>query len=451
MNSNGKITAPINLASDVYSVLVISPQNGVYDVGYACSNKHGKINRFSFKKPMRIGVLYTQTDLQFEANHCGMTAVEALISGTPPKLVCQPWTYDAPTGGSSSPYRLADFNGYNHNAVAPIRLQQTEITYNKSSDISGLNVYANFAVKDDATGEFIRYGDTENVEISLDQLVTRQPRLTWWGLAIVNGNEVLVANSDNNLDQSDKGYNYSPGVVKIGDWKLGEYLKGLPAGSTVQLVPIINTSPTGGGRPNGIDKNGGISNEPLCFPDGKLLTIRITESPTGIFTLATWGLTGPITIYVKRGTVLTEIGHFGISGSDEGAFGEWIGGASTTTAVFYMGVIVSPKAGAFTIMANQWQMDFSQFPHDPNYYLGDNGYVTCTGIATSNGGNPSASLEVSQNRTIYFVAEVTQLSLMQSFYTQSKYRGPVSLRNSSSNQTAATDYYTIPSTKQSLQ
>lgn len=43
-HSNGKITAPINLAGDVYATLGIGPTSDGYELGYACANTHGKIN-----------------------------------------------------------------------------------------------------------------------------------------------------------------------------------------------------------------------------------------------------------------------------------------------------------------------------------------------------------------------------------------------------------------------
>lgn len=47
-HSNGKITAPINLAGDVYATLGIGSVGGDYDLGYACANTHGKINPWVF-------------------------------------------------------------------------------------------------------------------------------------------------------------------------------------------------------------------------------------------------------------------------------------------------------------------------------------------------------------------------------------------------------------------
>lgn len=44
-HSNGKITAPVGLDSDVYPTLDIGPTSDGYDLGYACANTHGKINK----------------------------------------------------------------------------------------------------------------------------------------------------------------------------------------------------------------------------------------------------------------------------------------------------------------------------------------------------------------------------------------------------------------------
>ena len=52
-HSNGKITAPVGLDSDVYPTLGIGPTSDGYELEYACANTHGKINKWSKKKPVR--------------------------------------------------------------------------------------------------------------------------------------------------------------------------------------------------------------------------------------------------------------------------------------------------------------------------------------------------------------------------------------------------------------
>ena len=49
MNSNGYITAPINLRDDVYYVLKVAPSGSRYSLTEACTSN--KINRWSKYKP----------------------------------------------------------------------------------------------------------------------------------------------------------------------------------------------------------------------------------------------------------------------------------------------------------------------------------------------------------------------------------------------------------------
>lgn len=46
-HSNGVITAPVGIYADIAPVLGV----GSYDLGYLCSNAHGKINKWSYIKP----------------------------------------------------------------------------------------------------------------------------------------------------------------------------------------------------------------------------------------------------------------------------------------------------------------------------------------------------------------------------------------------------------------
>lgn len=51
-HSNGKITAPVGIDADIAPVLGVSS----YDLGYLCSNAHGKINKWSKIKPVKSSV-----------------------------------------------------------------------------------------------------------------------------------------------------------------------------------------------------------------------------------------------------------------------------------------------------------------------------------------------------------------------------------------------------------
>ena len=56
-HSNGKITAPVGLDSDVYPTLGIGATSNGYDLGYACANTHGKINNLIIGKLMMVYVV----------------------------------------------------------------------------------------------------------------------------------------------------------------------------------------------------------------------------------------------------------------------------------------------------------------------------------------------------------------------------------------------------------
>jgi hypothetical protein len=124
-HSNGKITAPINLDGDVYATLGIGSVNGAYDLGYACANTHGKINPWARYKPVRYESLAPGENEKWWQGwdgNCGVkpkrissyTDAENYADGS-----MNGWEYTPPTGGKF-PFRLTDFNGYNHRAQAPI-------------------------------------------------------------------------------------------------------------------------------------------------------------------------------------------------------------------------------------------------------------------------------------------------------------------------------------------
>lgn len=125
--SGGIIVSPENLTADVAATLGVSSAK----VGYLCSNQHGKTNMWSRKKPVHI--LNTDSpDRTSEwwrgtLNDCGITEKLIPFYGSDLKPILDDsdelngWTYRPPSGGSVSPYRLADFIGYDHNASPPFR------------------------------------------------------------------------------------------------------------------------------------------------------------------------------------------------------------------------------------------------------------------------------------------------------------------------------------------
>lgn len=124
-HSNGKITAPINLDGDVYATLGIGSVNGAYDLGYACANTHGKINPWARYKPVRYESLAPGPNEKWWQGwdgNCGImpkriSSYQDSVNWTNGSM--NGWEYTPPTGGKF-PFRLTDFNGYNHRASAPI-------------------------------------------------------------------------------------------------------------------------------------------------------------------------------------------------------------------------------------------------------------------------------------------------------------------------------------------
>jgi hypothetical protein len=104
---------------------------GSNDVGTLCTSS--KINKWSKKKPVilnqvapnRSGTWWRGTD-----GNCGLhinsfTSISSLVTAIKSG---ETWTYNSPTGGATSPYRIYDFANYEHAAV-PILLQD-EVTDN---------------------------------------------------------------------------------------------------------------------------------------------------------------------------------------------------------------------------------------------------------------------------------------------------------------------------------
>lgn len=118
-NDGIKITAPVD-PEDIKYVLGVNSN----DYGYLCSNAHGQINWWSKKKPVHI-----LNSLEPDRNSDwwkGTRRTCGLIIPTTSSYINIPamytndgkngWDYEPPKGGNTSPYRIGDFDGYNHNA-----------------------------------------------------------------------------------------------------------------------------------------------------------------------------------------------------------------------------------------------------------------------------------------------------------------------------------------------
>lgn len=117
-HSTTVISAPVSMPTDLASVLGISGT----DLATACQSS--AINMWSKYKPTRYSEIGIMSDAQFRAALYSLNIPvfyslhdlgQAILAGT------SAWGYNKPIGGNASPYRLADFNGYEH-SIYPWRL-----------------------------------------------------------------------------------------------------------------------------------------------------------------------------------------------------------------------------------------------------------------------------------------------------------------------------------------
>lgn len=105
-HSNGKITAPVGLDSDVYPTLGIGATSNGYDLGYACLSE--KINMWSYIKPKEA------SSPSFD---------NASLPGIIYDSVNKKLVYDRPKTWA----RLTDFDGYDHGAK-PLTIDKDILT-----------------------------------------------------------------------------------------------------------------------------------------------------------------------------------------------------------------------------------------------------------------------------------------------------------------------------------
>lgn len=114
--SSHLITAPIGIY-DVQRALGTSAN----DVGNLCVRTN--INMWARYKPIKYQKIAQLTSTEWNNARHGVYRSSSLpLFNTNGRLNHDVWTYDRPTGGSASPYRLTDFNRYYHVAPCPVKL-----------------------------------------------------------------------------------------------------------------------------------------------------------------------------------------------------------------------------------------------------------------------------------------------------------------------------------------
>ena len=128
------ISKPVT-PTDIATVLGV----GTKKVGYLASNQHGKINKWSRKKPVIYSTRSELTDAQLRTTRYGFTIPFLVSSAIGSNMT---WKYNPPTGGTYAPYRMLDFNGYVHNATPSIEVDIPDKTYLNKTDSSSFVIIA---------------------------------------------------------------------------------------------------------------------------------------------------------------------------------------------------------------------------------------------------------------------------------------------------------------------
>lgn len=111
--------------------------SGSRDVGTLCT--HPNINKWSKYKPVVLATVAPDRSSSWWRStngNCGLiipnfSSISALISHVDANGA--DWTYQKPTGGSTSPYRIADFGGYEHTARRPLNPNTPTAQYYKGT------------------------------------------------------------------------------------------------------------------------------------------------------------------------------------------------------------------------------------------------------------------------------------------------------------------------------
>lgn len=134
MNNNGIITSPVNLKSDIATVLGTSDTN----LSSLCTNDN--INKWARYKPVRYDSVSALTEEQRRFASYGFDidySADIYIPNLFDKAQENPeWVYLRPQAGNW--FRTLDFNGYNHNAVVPFSYRSFPTEINTSVDTASL-------------------------------------------------------------------------------------------------------------------------------------------------------------------------------------------------------------------------------------------------------------------------------------------------------------------------
>jgi len=135
------------------------------DVGTLCSSS--LINKWSKYKPVIYPAITTDGITNWWKavdGSCGLSIPEYLNIDNLLTAITNGaiWNYNKPTGGSSSPYRLGDFRGYEHSASKPYK--NITIPSSAYNGLTGSQIGASIIVPNDSSNIELRISDLDTIK-----------------------------------------------------------------------------------------------------------------------------------------------------------------------------------------------------------------------------------------------------------------------------------------------
>lgn len=200
--SNGIITKPVSI-KDVQQTI----GNASGDLGTLC--KSSTINKWSKHKPISSSILFDTSDSFFKVNNYGLsiptfsnignlTTTNTLVNYLANNDTA--WTYNKPTGGSNSPYRLGDFLNYYHGALNPIgSIGATDFYYNGNAVV--------ISYEENTYEEITDVGNQHNIMLNDLQINGVDISTCYYGLMLYTHSEYHLYTTNNTIGNGPISFN----------------------------------------------------------------------------------------------------------------------------------------------------------------------------------------------------------------------------------------------------
>lgn len=302
-HSNGVISDPVNTDDINATIGVLS-----HDIGYLCSNEHGKTCKWAKYKPVIVNQPGEITEAQRKSVNHGLAVTNALQSDGYTYNLAE-WTYNAPspykynsagqiTGGRGEFCRENDFIGYVHTAKPPIYIISDEpdeagctvVTWDEgTTKIDDFKIVAGYTCGNSIVGppsqagikmDELNFGASTNIANCTFGLlqVAGQTKMYLGASQKFNygTGEAPYCNFGTKFSSSSSGYNY-----------IAQNLKNIAVGGYIEVLPVIDTMDFSANKVSA--PNSGLTG----FPVGKKLRIYHQKTEDWYMT----GITSNITLY----------------------------------------------------------------------------------------------------------------------------------------------------------